>query len=259
MMKEFDRKIWESHFYSIGEQWDEFEGIQKINTFLDHPIPCPQCWDPLHLNKPKLFYNGDYDAEIFMFSCELKCKNCGHIILGIGEAKVEEQDYPGEKGYQVCSIKKLYPKYFFPNLRLFYLKKYFPKPLAEILDRSFSLFYGDISTAISLLRTFIEQLLDHEKAGKIPRERANGSFKTLKDRVDLFKEKNPDIADQLEPFRNLGNLAIHSKSKKMWKKEYLDLLEIIYSVLIEIFGQKEIKRPSALAKKYNKKYRKIPK
>ncbi|HEY8577773.1 MAG TPA: DUF4145 domain-containing protein [Devosia sp.] len=180
------------------------------------------------------------------FATMLTCDNiaCGEIVAVSGRAGVESVDDYDHNGYPIGTEYSTFlrPRSMFPAPPLFPISKAYPKSVQEELRLAFQLFWADLSSSTSRLRTSLERVLDErgipatapDKKGKLQRL-------SLFARIDLFEQatNDPDSAESMTALRVVGNLGTHGD--EVTEGDYFDLLEVYEDALLDIYEQKKAK------------------
>ncbi|WP_298543644.1 DUF4145 domain-containing protein [uncultured Aquimarina sp.] len=228
----------------------------------DNPksYPCPTCKvGVLNLNGilTKITPRGD-EMEYYnypngiehVFSGILKCKNadCNELVTISGQCLkdiVYGKELPDGQMLE-DRFSTYYPKYFYPNLKLFELPKEITSNVSQQINLSFSNYFDDLSSCANRLRNSIELILDDLKAAKWRRTKAGKihKFKTLHQRIEHYGLKNKNIANHLLALKIIGNEGSHIG--EVQPEDILDAYEILEQ-LIEFAYVKKAKRIADLA------------
>lgn len=240
--------------------------IWKINS-LTHNLPCPHCKVGILEPKKETFkslktketvelekeYRGQYPWSNFYFAGLLKCNSCGDIVTTCGLFTKDFQDIDVVEDEKTGELKLsepdkyFYPKYFYPNLKIFNIPPTTPDKIIDCLNESFALYWSDISASINKARIAIEYLLDSQnisrfdikKTGKKNRKKHRRSYKlSLHQRINSFKKKNNELGDYLLNVKDIGNTASHSTELKD-SDLLLKIYETIEYVLINLYRKPE--------------------
>lgn len=258
-MQGLDKKIWNDLSFTIGEtpMYDGGSALcaGKINPDDFMPRwPCPNCWetnlslykDIVRENYPCQEMSEMYGEEgVYLFSGYLECRRCGCLHVISGKMKVKEHNYRGEDSYEKCYEEHCNIKYVYPNLRLFFFQDYYPDEVKKVLDRSFSHYFSDIFAATSMLRAAVENLLDLEDLGAIPRETNEGGnlkTSTLHQRIIAAYNKNKinkETQDKLLAIKWVGNQGAHIDESNLDRERYLEIVDIFHYILEELFSPRK--------------------
>lgn len=228
----------------------------------DNPknYPCPTCKiGVLNLNgiltkitprgKDMEYYNYDQGIE-HVFSGILQCKNadCKELISISGQCLkdiVYGKELPDGQLVE-DRFSQYYPKYFFPNLKIFDLPEEIPSNVLEQINLSFSNYFDDLSSCANRIRNSIELILDDLNAPKWKRTKAGKihKFKVLHQRIEHYGLKNKNISNHLLALKIIGNEGSHTGEVK--SDDILDAYEILEQ-LIEFAYIKKAKRIAKLA------------
>jgi len=224
-------------------------------TSLTKILPCPYC--SVGLLKPiedsfksyktkeslklEIEYRGQYPYTDFHFVGILKCNNCEDIVTTCGSWTEDRQgiDIIEDSKTGVLTLsepdKFFFPKYFYPNLKLFKIPSKTPEKVKECINQSFALYWSDRSSCLNKIRIAIEYLLDNHgisrfEINRTGRERINLHKKqvslSLHKRINLFKTNNEELGDYLLKLKDLGNSASHTN-----KIDNVDIILNAYETL----------------------------
>jgi hypothetical protein len=174
----------------------------------------------------------------------LVCDNhaCGEVVAVSGDTDVVGYFVDGPEGSEYEHSTLLRPKSMFPPPPLFSIPKSVPHLAVVQIKLAFQLFWTDLPSAASRLRTSLELVLD---ALKVPREVP--SQKDTMTRLELFDRilnfansaTDPDSAESMHALRILGNLGTHGEPVP--RELFFDALDIYEEALLEIFERKSDK------------------
>lgn len=190
---------------------------------------------------------------VYVYSCLLKCTNpaCKDTVANSGTGSVDFDIEYDEKGSAYQAWKDYFnPKHFSPHLKIFICPKGTPDNVSEEIDKSFSLFFNDASSAANHIRIAIEDLLTHLKIKRYGLKRNKRTFLTLHSRIVLLPAKYKHLQDLFFAVKWLGNAGSHS-DRVVTMDDVLDAYEIMEEILQDLFVKKT-KRVKSLAKKINK-------
>ena len=243
-----DRKFWRSYHFVKSKG-----GVP--------PYPCPIC----HHGTLKLVgqilegesgrsvrHQGDddWDPDHYFgaFCCLLLCSNdhCGEYVSVSGRS---DNEYLGEDGdiYTVCL-----PQMFTPPLHMLPIPVECPEDVADEIVEAFKLYWSDLSGALNHLRKAVELIMDHLN---VPRRRPPKKGKQidridLHGRINLFRPRNPVLADRLEAVKWLGNVGSHSS--EVSKDAFFNACDLLEDFIHAHF-EKRGHKISALSKKVIKR------
>ncbi len=224
---------------------------QKLSThFADNPsqkYTCPTCkqgslvpddasfkeLEPPHSKSEHNHEDWDPDwiTYRFSFSCICDNKNCGEIAYVAGSGAVEERY--SEK-HQVERYTNYHIQSFFPAPSLIHIPKEASKEVTSLLEKSFALYWVDVSAAANALRASLEALLDQLK---IPRSKKNTKEKVVRlnlhKRLEIWSTKQSDFAELCLVLKEVGNLGSHGEDVQ--ENHYLGVLEIYAHVLAQLY------------------------
>lgn len=178
-----------------------------------------EAWDP------------DWITSRFSVTCVCASRDCGEIafVSGTGTADQRYDNEGRPEYYDHFTIKSFFPSPHFcdiPNMA--------PPAVVEHLERSFSLYWVDVSAAANALRASLEALLD---SLKIPDQKKSSNGKTefipLHKRLELWSASNNDYAELCFALKEVGNLGSHGQGVR--EQHYFGSLEIYSHVLMNLF------------------------
>lgn len=225
----------------------------------DFEYPCPECNvgflvpDQSTFNKIEPPYSTaahgheawdpDWITLHFTVTCVCNKKDCGEVAFVSGKGSVDQRygcDGRPEY-YEHFTIKS-----FFPSPRLCYIPPETPDEVQRQLDKSFALYWVEVSAAANALRASLEALLDelnvptHEQSKKGDTVRMS-----LHRRLDAWSDTNKDHAELCHALKEVGNVGSHGETVKA--KHYSSSLEIYSYVLKELF-ENDAQKMKELAK-----------
>lgn len=179
--------------------------------------------------------NRDGNRVKFNFVAILKCNSCNEIVsvLGIVEknCSIEEEDPLGNLHYDYKDF--YYPKFFYPNLRIFKLDSKIPESIKNQIDLSFSSFFNDFSSSANSARIALELIIDIKTESKFK------NIRTLHDRIEeSIKQKiiNEETGKLLMAMKWVGNDGSHNFG--LAQSDLIDMFRILELVLDELFVNK---------------------
>lgn len=214
----------------------EVKGIISSELAEKEFFDCPHC---LHRNglivpviKPENMghdyqerFNGNkamYPEETFAFSLNLTCQKCKGTVAMVGQAVNKSHILGGSMEY----VPVLYPKYFYPHLRIID----FPPTGSDLtfaLLSSMELFWADHYACANKIRISAELFLDQIGV--------KGSDKMLGNRIKILRESaneaDLELAKRMDAIKFLGNEGSHRPTKMISKHDLLDAYEIMEHLL----------------------------
>jgi hypothetical protein len=237
---------------------DQFIWAKHLTEDFSNSYPCPRCNkgrvrrgdNPVvqvqseHSKREKSDNDWEPDWIRRSFTTILKCDKgpCGEVVAVSGVAGVDEyhdHDPDFDEIYQSQFYTWLKPVSMFPAPPLFPIAKKLPPKVKVELDLAFQLFWTDLSTSTSRLRTSLERVLDDQGVATIkPTKKGVDRRLMLSDRIDIFENttKDADLAESMTALRIVGNLGTHGDEVK--KGDYFALLDVYEDALAEIYEQK---------------------
>ena len=180
--------------------------------------PCPACGtgtlhvvdgsfrEHLHPGDLGCIQEGyiDPDDVIGMFAAILECgcRPCNRHVLVHG---IYESFREGD-GNEFEWINGYTPKSFYPSPPLVMLPEKTPEAVAVHMERSFGLYWSDPLACAGALRSALEAIADHLG---IPRNKPNGGFYPLSQRLKVLERTHPKLADVMDAIKNVGNDGAH--------------------------------------------------
>jgi len=136
---------------------------------------------------------------------------------------------------------------FFPAPQIIPIPKEVPFEVSELLEKSFALYWVDVSAAANALRASLEALLDKLQVPDTQNTKKGGTVRlTLHRRLDLWAQKEKEFAELCYALKEVGNLGSHGEAVR--EKHYFGVLEIFSHVLNQLFENNAAKMKK-LAKK----------
>jgi hypothetical protein len=184
-------------------------------------------------------WEPDWVTERFSFSMVCGIPKCGERISFSGETRVEQVEDEDE-GWIWESV--LYPRAVYPGPPIFVLPNDLPSEIEDQIKLAFQLYWTDLDSCSSRLRTSVERVLDDFK---IPRRRKSKKGKlywmSLQERIRAFelKVKDNDLADTFNALRMVGNLGTHEGGVS--RDALLDACHIYEDALSNIYSKTKTK------------------
>ncbi|MFA6562247.1 MAG: DUF4145 domain-containing protein [Verrucomicrobiia bacterium] len=195
----------------------------------------------------------DPDWITFSFTAWVKCDNsaCGEEVAVAGDGGIEtdyDDEGAGSFHAEYCS-----PRFCSPMPDIIEIPGNCPPKVASELRVAFALFWSDPSGAANHIRVALEALMSHLRIRE-RRKTDKGKFVKLNlhQRIELFREADLIIGNQLMALKWLGNTGSHDGG--VIQNDVLAAFEIIEHALLELIEQRS-KRLAALASGLEKKHR----
>jgi uncharacterized protein DUF4145 len=186
-------------------------------------------------------WEPDWIRERFVFAMQCSLASCGEVVIVAGDTQIDQVvQEDGGWGYE----QMLRPRAMFPGPPIITLPSDLPSEVDSDVKAAFQLFWCDLDSSASRLRTSVERVLDHFK---IPSSKAGGEYLTLSVRIQEFKKIDPDHADTFDALRYVGNVGTHVGELK--REALLDAYEIYEDALDELFSKQKHKAKIASLKK----------
>ena len=239
----------------------EFQNYKDIN------YKCPKCKLGFFVPEADTFkelepeYSKNFRAEGFVepeiyelqFNVTLKCNNnkCGTFSFASGERRIETHNYENECGYQVEYINIYNIDSFSPSPDLFTIPAGTPELTRQFLRTSFTLYWVDINSAASMMRTSLEKLIE---AGGIQTKTKTGKFIPLHQRIENWITASPklkELSHCIQTLKDIGNFGTHGGD--VTPEKYIGCLSI-YSTILQMFSvERELSNSKDIAEKINPK------
>ncbi len=150
-----------------------------------------------------------------------------------GRAAVRETD----QGYETACLD---PSYFYPPLEIFRIPDACPADVGQEIESGFALFWSDHSGVMNHFRKAVELILDKLRVRKTTVVTKKGKrhyhYFSLHTRIDEYRKKRPELAEQLEALKWLGNVGSHSSSVKL--DDVFDACDILEHFIQETFERR---------------------
>ena len=192
--------------------------------------------------------HDDWDPHIteyrFRFTCVCDRDSCGEIAYVSGSGGVDQR-------YGVDEDAEYYDEFqimaFYPAPYLMSIPTDAPKKVRLLLERSFALYWIDVSAAANALRSSLEALLD---TLNVPDTQKNDSGETidlnLHRRIEIWSQKQSEFAELCFALKEVGNVGSHNENVR--EQHYYGALEIYSHVLFQLFDN-NAEKMNKLAKK----------
>lgn len=223
---------------STRDLWEKSFPDDEIPAF-----PCPGCdrgnllyvKDSLHMETSEVVSLAHQrgDIELFeapsVFSLFLRCSvgQCGCIVNVHGSAMLSKRSHWRDDDEQY--FYTLTPHGMLPAPPLATVPPETPLEVSKEIGVACQLFWVDLGSCANRLRISVERVLD--VMGAPPGK--------LYNRINDFKENDPDNANTFDALRHVGNLGSHEGVVE--RTAILDAFEVYQHALAEIFGAKSVK------------------
>lgn len=224
------------------ELWN---GRYSFDSFLS--FPCPKCkqgrinilYDALSiketaysiaLRESEEWYS---DMATKRFSVMIECNNriCGEWVTAtgyIGHNYDWDSTDDGSSVTECIDIRSMYPA---PPI--IDIPQNTPPIVDVLINLAFQLYWMDLSSCVNRLRTSVELILDDLN---VPRENHKNKQLPLKNRIDLFKEIDPEHADSMDALRLVGNIGSHTCFTH--RDAVLDMFHVLEEALAELYAKR---------------------
>ncbi len=242
----------------------KWNGFFEKDSYPDYP--CPTCEIGV-LKKSKILKdisvkqpvfhddNGGYNeyeyyrnGKKFIFSSILKCgnKECQQIVSMIGDYLENYEDFDVET-LGTNRFSSYFPKYFYPNLKIFNYPENLPKRLEEEINNSFANYFSDTASSANKIRRAIEILVTALGAPKYTlTQKINPStrrrkklFFELHTRITKLNKSKTRTSEMLLGLKVIGNEGSHYNESKIKQKDILEAYEVLGFILQKEFTDKE--------------------
>ena len=216
---------------------------RELHLFEIPKFQCPNCTKGLlistvektikqHTEQSIRAYELTGEPEFLegQFITIISCNNpdCKEITSMAGKTKIvqfgwdngldpdthEELHSPGPKYETIYEVN-----YLNPAINLIEVPKNTPTDITEVIHESFTLFWIDEGACGNKVRSTVENLLDSQKVKKyVTNKKGKRQRLKLHQRLESFKDKEPEIANYLMALKWVGNEGSHSKSNLNRKK-----------------------------------------
>jgi hypothetical protein len=214
---------------TIAPDQSTFKQVEPPYSEADHS---DDGWDPFWI------------TYRFSVTCVCNRPSCGEVCFVAGIGGVDQRyGYENESEYYTDFVIKS----FYPSPDLIVLPKGVPREVTDLLEKSFALFWVDVSAAANSLRASLEALLDTLKIPKSQATKSNSMSRlTLHARLDIWAKQQSDYAELCFALKEVGNLGSHGGAVR--EEHYFGALEIFQHVLNELY-ENNAQKMKALAKK----------
>lgn len=199
-------------------------------TFREKDIPaweCPTCKSGIlkldenkfnikqtieSINAKKL-ENWTPEYITYLFNGFLTCPVCDENISFTGKGYVEEDvfdDHSEDNTY----FKFYTPEYFCPPLHIFTIVEKCPYDVRNEIILSFNHFWNDLPACANRIRSSLELIMNQQKIKKYTIYKHRRKALTLHKRIELFKLKDPEVANFLLAIKWIGNSGSHIRELK---------------------------------------------
>jgi len=219
-------------------------------------FPCPRCEkglarrgatevvirEPEYSRRNHAHENWSPDWDQSVFVTMLTCDNptCGEVVAVSGNLVADIESDFDEDGMPTADwVSLLRPTSMDPAPPLFPISKAFPDTVRKELRLAFQLFWTDLSTSVSRLRTSLERVLDERGVPTTGLDKKNKSYRLpLEQRINRFEKLVGDAesAESMNALRHVGNLGTHGDQVRIG--DYFDLLDVYEDALLEIYEKK---------------------
>lgn len=248
----FDRNLWSENY--LEDKWPRWHCPHCNSSSLDLD-PKSYKKNELALSREKS-YDPDWEMWWYKgsFTANLQCVNtsCRETVIISGEVRQEEMDLI-QNGKHYMELKdRIYPKFCLPPLKLFIIDDNIPWDIEDAIIAMFSLFWIDKSACGNSIRKIVELILDDKKVRKTRPQKSGKkrSYYSLAERINLFKDKNIDVARTLMAIKWIGNRGSHEL--ELDNEKLLDGIELLEFALSQLYGVHHC-RMNALSDAINKR------
>jgi len=193
-------------------------------------------------------WDPDWITYRFSFVCVCDRSSCGEIAHVAGSGRVSDQYVEDTFGNVTSEYFDRYSiKSFHPSPLLVYIPEEVPAAVAVMIQKSFALYWVDVSAAANALRASLEELMDELKIpDTIINKKGDTVRANLHQRLDFWSKTQADYADMCLALKEVGNIGSHGG--KVRRQHYLDSLTILSHVLAQLY-ENDAEKMKKLAKK----------
>jgi Domain of unknown function (DUF4145) len=150
----------------------------------------------------------------------------------------------------MCDVR-LTPEYFYPSLDIFPIPSTCPESVAKEIKLSFQLFFCSPAASANHIRKSIENVLTDKgvKRFGISKNERKRTFINLNNRINIYKSKNPSVADYMLAIKWIGNEGSHGDLSRDDVLDAYDILEIMLDELYVGHGKAVKKKISMINKR----------
>jgi len=188
-------------------------------------------------------WDPDWIELRFSVTCVCNKKECGEVAFVTGTGHLDQRygDDGHPEYYERFNIKS-----FVPSPRLCHIPQKTPDEVQRQLERSFALYWVEVSAAANALRASLEALLDELKVPTQEKSKKGSTLRmSLHRRLDAWSDTNADYAELSYSLKEVGNLGSHGETVKA--KHYHGALEI-YSYILKQLFENDAQKMKDLAK-----------
>jgi hypothetical protein len=181
-------------------------------------------------------WEPDWDVERFSLRFTCDHAGCGEVANMVGDTTVAECYEEEFNGWSLISL--LRARAFFPAPPIIEIPREVPESVKGEIEKSFEVFWVDLSSCANRLRVSVELLLDHFKIPRTGIDKKGKSTRLdLNGRISIFEKSDPEHAPTLTALRMIGNLGSHGDEVN--RAPLLDAFEIYEYALAELCGQRK--------------------
>jgi hypothetical protein len=177
-----------------------------------------------------------------VFSTTLHCSNSacrqGVAVLGDYSCHLADGDYQRMAILSTYRIRDVHPAILLMDIP----DKLTPKPIAEALHRSFSLYWRDQQSCAVAIRRAIEGIAEH--LGQPARH--NGRFVSLERRLNNLDAQHSDTVEAAKAIRDVGNDGAHGD--KIDREKLLTAYELLEIELRRLFNDDTLRRQELITR-----------
>lgn len=176
---------------------------------------------------------------------------CADPVVVCGDTRVVEQFDPDEEPVYKTMF---HPVFIHPAPPLFRVPPTCTEEIRDELKRAWALYWSDSASCANRVRTCVELVLTHLKIPRFGKSQKKRRFMlSLHSRIELFRQRNAELAQALMAVKWLGNAGSHEGGASgMDREDVLDGLELLEHVLVEVFEQRS-KRLARIGKQIVKR------
>lgn len=213
-------------------------------------VPCPTCNSGyLTERELKSFADASSTADqrhpswepdwlVGSFSGVMRCDNsdCREPVVVAGEWQVVINEGDPSRG-QYGELYRV--RFVRPALKLIELPPRTPAKVRQGIDGASALLWASPSAAANRLRVAVEDLLTAKKVNKtVLTARGRRKRLTAHQRIDLFRQTHPDVADALEAVKWIGNDGSHDEG--LTASQVLDGVQVLELAIKSLYDTADV-------------------
>jgi hypothetical protein len=196
------------------------------------------------------YWGPEYIELIFTAWADCNNAQCKETIAMSGTGGVEQ--FFNESNEEYDWQETFTPKNIRPAPKIIDLPSSCPKPISNLFDAAFSLYWTDAEASAGKIRSALEELLTHLGVPDTDNtDPAKPKRLSLHKRIELLQKSHPEQSRLLMAIKWMGNSGSHGGTVS--RSDVLDALEILEHTLPELL-EKKSDHVKALAERLLKKH-----